>query len=115
LPIVLSPAGEDSGVPPAAPIIFAAVASLAAGADLKVILRGGISGVDRVARHLWRMCAGLFIATGSFFIGQQKVMPAFMQGSPVLLVLGIAPLVVMIYWLIKNRRTNTPKGALVPS
>ena len=41
--------------------------------------------------HLWRMCLGLFIATGSFFIGQQDDMPAFIQGSPILFILGFAP------------------------
>ncbi|HEY5288827.1 MAG TPA: hypothetical protein VIJ59_02210 [Caulobacteraceae bacterium] len=89
----------DNGVPIAAPIIFAGVALLAAGADLKVILRGGVSGAARIARHLWRMCAGWFIASASFFIGQQQVMPKFIQGSPVLIVLGVAPLLAMIFWL----------------
>ncbi|HEY1427485.1 MAG TPA: hypothetical protein VGF50_12500, partial [Caulobacteraceae bacterium] len=52
-------------------------------------------------RHLWRMCAGLFIACGSFFIGQQQVMPRFVQGSPVLFVLGVAPIFFMIFWLFR--------------
>jgi drug/metabolite transporter (DMT)-like permease len=50
------------------------------------------------------MCLGLFIATGSFFIGQQKDMPAFMQGSPILLLLGFAPLIAMAFWLFAARR-----------
>jgi hypothetical protein len=95
---------DDNGVPVAAPIIFAFVAALVAGLDLKVVLRGGITGVQRIARHLWRMCVSLFVATGSFFLGQQKDMPAFMQGSPVLIVLGVAPLVLMIFWLFWVRR-----------
>jgi len=103
LPLAMSPAGQRDGVPVAAPIIFTAVAALAAALDLRLVLRGGISGVPRIARHLWRMCLGLFVATGSFFLGQQKVMPAFMHGSPVLLVLGVAPLALMIFWLIRIR------------
>jgi hypothetical protein len=36
--------------------------ALAAAGDLSVILRRGLSGAQRIARHLWRMCLGLFIA-----------------------------------------------------
>ena len=45
--------------------IFAFVSALAASADLSVIRRGGLTGVARDARHLWRMSAALFVATGS--------------------------------------------------
>jgi hypothetical protein len=102
--IGMSPAGRASGVPVAAPFIFAAVALLAAGSDLKVILRGGVAGVARVARHVWRMCTALFIASASFFLGQQQVMPKFIQGSPVLVALGVAPLILMVFWLVFIRR-----------
>lgn len=91
--------------------VFAAVAAFAAALDLKVILRGGISGAPRIARHAWRMCTGLFIATGSFFLGQQKVMPHWMHGSPVLLALGVAPLVLMVFWLLRIRFTKAFKTA----
>jgi uncharacterized membrane protein len=94
----------DDDVPAAAPILFAMVAVLVAGLDLKVVLRGGISGVPRIARHLWRMCVSLFVATGSFFLGQQKDMPAFVQRSPVLIALGVAPLILMVFWLTWVRR-----------
>ena len=87
--------------PPAVFFVFAFVAALAAILDLKVVLRGGISGTARIARHAWRMSVGLFIATGSFFLGQQKVMPVWIQGSPILIVLGVAPLLLMIFWLIR--------------
>lgn len=80
--------------------IFAGVAVAFAGLDLKVILQGGLSGAQRIARHLWRMCFAFFFASGSFFLGQQKVMPLWMHGSKVLLALGFAPLVVMIFWLL---------------
>jgi len=48
------------------------------------------------------MCLGLFIASGSFFIGQQADMPASIQGSPILLLLGVAPLIAMVFWLTKT-------------
>jgi hypothetical protein len=83
--------------------IFAALFALAGCLDLGVILRGGVAGIPRLARHLWRMCAALFIAAGSFFFGQQQVMPDFVQGSPWLAVPPFAVLGLMVFWLAKLR------------
>jgi hypothetical protein len=85
---------------------FALVAALFALLDFRVIRRGGISGAQRIARHLWRMCVALFFAAASFFLGQQKVMPAFMHGSPLLFVPAFAPLVLMVFWLVRVRLTS---------
>ena len=90
--------------------VFGSLAALCASLDLKVIWQGGVSGVQRLARHVWRMCFSLFVAAGSFFIGQQKVMPAFMHGSPILLVLGLAPLGFMIFWLVRIRVAARPRA-----
>jgi uncharacterized membrane protein len=101
-----SPTGRYLGYPAMLYYVFGSIVTLAALGDLKMILRGGISGAPRIARHLWRMCYALFTASGSFFLGQQKVMPAFMHGSPILVVLGIAPLAFMIFWLFRVRFGN---------
>jgi len=98
-----NPEGMLDGVAPANFFVTGAVAALAAGLDLKVILHGGIAGRARIARHVWRICSGLFIAAGSFFLGQQKVLPAWLQGSPILFVLALAPLVLMVFWLVRLR------------
>ncbi|MBV9570871.1 MAG: hypothetical protein JO056_06500 [Alphaproteobacteria bacterium] len=90
---------------------FSGLAALFAALDMRMILSGGVSGIQRIRRHLWRMCVGLFFASGSFFLGQQKVMPKIMHGSPVLWVLALAPLGFMIYWLIRTRR----KGKQLPA
>ena len=80
---------------------------LAALFDLKVILRRGIAGAARIARHLWRICLAFFIATGSFFIGQQKIMPEWiLQGRPLLFALGFAPLAFLVFWMIRVRLTG---------
>jgi uncharacterized membrane protein len=98
-----NPSLQATGSPLGAVYVFAAVASLAAAMDLKVIRHGGISGAQRIARHVWRMCVALFVGTGSFFLGQQKVMPAFIHGSPILVVLAFAPLVLMVFWMVRVR------------
>jgi hypothetical protein len=94
-------------------LFMSSVILLAGIGDLRMILRG-ISGKRRIARHLWRMCFGWFIATGSFFLGQQQVFPAWLRGSPVLLVLALLPLVLLIYWMIRVRFTGAYKGMLTP-
>jgi uncharacterized membrane protein len=83
--------------------VFASFAAFAAAADFSMIARGGLTGVNRIARHLWRMCFAFFFATSFFFVGQQKVMPTVLHGSPVLLALALAPLALMIFWLIRVR------------
>jgi hypothetical protein len=87
--------------------VFASVLALAAIGDAKVVLAGGILGVPRIARHLWRMCLGLTLAAGSFFT---NALPRILPGSvhvtgifflPQLLVLGF-----LIFWLIRVRFTG---------
>jgi hypothetical protein len=71
--------------------------------DLKYIFRGKLSATQRISRHLWRMCFALFIATGSFFLGQQDVMPQAVRGSPILFVLAFTPFALMLFWLARVR------------
>ncbi|MEO8455092.1 MAG: hypothetical protein ABI454_08020 [Sphingomicrobium sp.] len=86
------------------PVFVAGGLSLVAGLlDLRVVLRGRLTAGERIRRHLWRMCFAFFIATGSFFLGQQKVMPAAVRGSPILFVLAFAPFAVMLFWLARLR------------
>jgi hypothetical protein len=49
--------------------VFGSVALLSAAGDTRMLIRGGVSGAQRLVRHLWRMCVALFIAAGSFFLG----------------------------------------------
>jgi hypothetical protein len=95
--------------------IFAGIAGLLAATDIRVVIAGSPMGVARIARHLWRMCFAFFFAAGSFFLGQQKVMPVWMHGSPVLWTLGLAPLGFLIFWLVRVRIGRRFKPVLQPS
>jgi hypothetical protein len=97
------------GVPMGMNFFVGSVMVLAAAGDIRMML-GGVSGTKRLVRHLWRMCFGLFIATGSFFLGQQQVFPAVLRGSVLLVVLAILPLILLIFWLFRVRFTNAYKG-----
>jgi hypothetical protein len=83
------------------------VALLAAAGDVRMLVRGGVFGAHRIVRHLWRMCFALFNAAGSLFLGQQQVFPAFLRKTNVLFVPDILPLILMIFWLFRDRFTNT--------
>jgi hypothetical protein len=49
--------------------IFAVISLLSASGDIRMLIRGGVSGVQRLVRHIWRMGFALFIAAGSLFLG----------------------------------------------
>lgn len=80
--------------------------------DLNVILRAKLTTVQRISRHLWRMCFGFFIATGSFFLGQQQVFPQALHRSPILFVLALAPFAIMAFWLVRVRVGQRFRGQL---
>jgi len=98
-----SPGGEIVGVPFQAMFILASLAALLAGSDLSVILRGGLSGGQRLARHLWRMCTGLLVALGSARAQPRltHLLPPNLRHLPILLLPVAAVVLMMIYWLLR--------------
>ena len=91
--------GTLNGQPRQAFFLFLFLGSIAALGDLKRLLRRGVDAhsAERIARHLWRMCAALFIATASLFLGQQQVFPAALRAYlfvPVALVIAA-----LVFWL----------------
>lgn len=80
---------------------YTGMAGLGALLDITVVYRGGIYGRKRMARHVWRMCFALWIATGSLFLGQTKVFPKIIR-DPLLLSTPVILVIVMwFFWLIK--------------
>lgn len=95
----------------AGPVFALAGVCLVAGLlDLNAILRRKLTPIQRLSRHLWRMCFAFFIATGSFFLGQQDVLPPAVRGSPILLALAFAPFAVMAFWLVRLRYAKIGKS-----
>ena len=105
-PVILWIALGESATAPAGPapaIVFAGLCLIAGVGDLKAVLRKKLPAGQRLVRHLWRMCFAFFIASGSFFLGQQDLLPEAARGSPILFVLAFAPLAVMLFWLVRLR------------
>jgi uncharacterized membrane protein len=87
---------------PGVVIVLGVLCLLAALGDLRVI-RGRLSDVQRISRHLWRMCFAFFIATGSFFLGQQKFLPPLVRDTALQFILAFAPFALMLFWLVRVR------------
>lgn len=104
------PRGMINGVPGGMILFIGTIALLAAIGDWRMIPAGGIQGARKVARHLWRMCFALFIASGSFFFGQMKFVPAPLRILPLLSALGVAPLFVLVYWMWRVRLRQSLRG-----
>jgi uncharacterized membrane protein len=98
--------GLRDGYPAAGYFVFGSIALLAAALDVNMLMRGGLTGAQRIARHLWRMCFAFLITVLSFFVGRQSLFPAaivrtHLNALPVLLVAAV-----MFYWLYRVLFTN---------
>jgi len=108
-----NPGAFHDGVPAGMNFFIATVVMLAGAGDVRMLMRG-LSGTQRLARHLWRMCFALFIASGSIFIARPHLFPALLRETNVLLLLGVLPLILLIFWLIRVRFTKAFTGKPVP-
>ena len=109
-----SPTGSKYGYPPWPYFFLGSVALIATTGDVRMIVRRGISGTQRIARHLWRMCFAFFIAASSIFLARQHLFPALLRKTGVLFLLSFFPLILMIFWLIRVRFTNAFKRTASP-
>ena len=107
------------GVPVGMFFFLGTIALLSATGDFRMLVRG-VTGTQRLVRHLWRMCFALFIASGSFFLGpanrplrllrtiglRQELFAVVFGKTGVLLLLAVLPLILMFFWMIRVRFTN---------
>ena len=82
---------------------FAAVIAIAAVGDARVVMPGGVSGRSRIARHLWRMCVGLTLATGSAFTnGFARFLPGPYHVPLLFFLPQFIPLILLAYWMART-------------
>jgi hypothetical protein len=112
--VLRSGATSEDGVPVGMNFFMGTVMLLAAAGDVRMLMRGGVLGAKRIVRHLWRMCFGLFIAAGSFFLGPsnrplrllsaagigQHLSPAIFDTN-LYIVLSVLPLILLIFWTFR--------------
>jgi hypothetical protein len=106
-----SPDGAIDGVPFFMLFFLATVTALAAAGDIRTMRSKALRAAPRLARHLWRMCFALFIATGSFFSIRARVARVFPEPltTPLMRALPVALVfVAMFYWLWRVRARRAP-------
>ena len=98
---------------------IAALFLLFAIGDARMLALGGVTGPKRLVRHIWRMCIGLFAASGSFFLGRSNTEPLHSQGlraklftnaiqaTHITLIPVLLIIVMMIYWIVRVKITKT--------
>jgi uncharacterized membrane protein len=86
---------------------FTGVLAIAALGDAKTVFAGGIAGAPRIARHLWRMCLGLTLATGSAFTnGFARFLPGPYHVPTIFFLPQFVPLLLLVFWMIRVRLTG---------
>jgi uncharacterized membrane protein len=84
--------------------VFTTVLAIAAIGDARVAFAGGLSGVPRISRHLWRMCLGLTLAVGSGFTnGFARLLPGHYHVPTGFFLPQFLPLGLMMFWMIRVR------------
>ena len=98
------------GVPVPVSLLFATAILSAGTGDLRRLRTGPARGRRKLAAHLWRMCFALFIASGSFFLGQADEIPEALRIWPALFTLALLPLAAIPYflWRVRGRRVTAP-------
>ena len=95
---------------PVAAYLFGGAVAMAAILDVNMLIRRGLNRKHRLVRHLWRMLAGLFIAAGSFFLGQMQFFPEVLRNVWLLGVPLVVLLLLMVYWPIRVIFTDRVPG-----
>jgi hypothetical protein len=108
--VAMSPTGPTDGTPVFAYFFMGSVALLSTVGDFRMLLRGGLFGTQRLVRHLWRMSFALFIASASLFLARPHLFPNILRTTYVIFLLGIAPLLLMIFWLLRVRFAKVYKA-----
>ncbi len=105
--------GTKEGHGPALWFFWSSVALLAASLDLRTIATMPLTRPARLTRHLWRMCAALFIAVTSLFLGQPQVFPENVRGTPLLFLPSLAVALALLYWLVRTNFTQARRPIAV--
>lgn len=105
-----------SAVPFQGPVLiavyaFTTVLAIAVLGDARLVLAGGIAGVPRVSRHLWRMCLGLTLAAGSGFTnGLARLLPGPYHVPDAFFLPQFLPLGLLVFWMIRVRTAGWRRG-----
>src|SRR5712692_2034087 len=96
-----SQTGSKNGYPAAFFFVFGSIALLFAASDVRMLVRGGVFGAKRIARHLLRMCMALLFALLSFYPGQPRFFPTWLRATNLPYVPHVLVAGAMLFWLYR--------------
>jgi hypothetical protein len=82
--------------------IWAVVTAFSAILDLNMILRGGLSGKHRIARHAWRTCCAFLGVVMSFSVNTDKYWPDFINNNTLIYI----AICVLFFWVFRILATK---------
>lgn len=107
-----SPEGLLFGFGAADYFFLAGIAVFAAMADASFLFRRVLSARHRIARHLWRIGLGFFIAAGSAFTGPGAgAFPDPVRQSGVLALPELIIIALILFWLVRTLLKPSPQTA----
>jgi hypothetical protein len=106
-----APGGQLDHSAPSDYYLFAGLTAFAAALDVRALVAGGLVGAARLARHLWRMLVALLIGCVSLFLGQAKLFPAGLRGSPLMFLPELLVVGALIFWLVRVWISAAPATA----
>jgi uncharacterized membrane protein len=92
--------GQLGGFGMAEYVVFGSVMLFSTIADIRYLLKSGLSRIQKLVRHIWRMFFPLFMATAAFFLGQAKLFPKSLQSIEFLALPVVFVILSMIYWTV---------------
>jgi len=111
----LSPTHLKDGYPAPLFFIFGVIAMLFVVSDFRLIVRGGVAGVQRIKRHLWRMSLALLFATASFYPGQARLFPTWLRATNLLYIPHVLLIGTMFFFLYRYSRRKGVLRNFLPS
>jgi hypothetical protein len=97
-----SQTGSKDGYAAGLYLVFGSIALLFAASDVRMLVRGGVFGAKRIARHLFRMCFVLLFALLSFYPGQgPRFFPKWIRVTNLPYVPHVLILGAMLLWLVR--------------
>ncbi len=106
----MSRTGLKDGYPPGMYFVFGVIALLFAASDVRMLVRGGVSGAQLIARHLWRMSLALLFALVSFYPSRAHLFPKWFNDTNLLYVPHVLLIGAMFFWLARvSARKRVPQ------
>lgn len=93
--------GTLDGIPFGYYFFFSTVTFIAGVMDIRMLVAKGLSGANRLARHLWRMCFAFYLSLGSFLERSVNLIPKDIYESGVLELPIMFVMLAMLFYLGK--------------